>query len=52
MKILCIASMIGAFLIGCGLEGGALSVFQASVMLVPTGTLMACTFMHTDWYDA
>lgn len=40
-----------AFLIGCALEGGGLTVGQAFIALVPVAVLLVWSFVQSDLYE-
>ena len=50
-KPLFIASLAATILAAMALEGNALSLGQAVVVLVPAGVLMVWSFMQTDWWE-
>ena len=50
-KPLCLISMLICLVIACGLEGGAFSVGQAFVLIVPAAILLIWSFVQTDWYE-
>lgn len=50
-KPLFIASLIVVSIVAMALEGGALHLGQAVVVLVPASLLAAWSFTKTDWYN-
>lgn len=50
-KPLFIASLIATLLAAMALEGNALSLGQAAIVLAPAGVLMIWSFMQTDWWE-
>ena len=50
-KPLFIASLIATLLAAMALEGNALSLGQAAIVLVPACVLMIWSFMQTDWWE-
>ena len=50
-KPLFIASLAATILAAMALEGNALSLGQAVVVLVPACGLMVWSFMQTDWWE-
>lgn len=50
-KPLFISSLIATLLAATALEGNALSLGQAVIVLVPACGLMVWSFMQTDWWE-
>lgn len=50
-KPLFIASLIATLLAAMALEGNALSLGQAAIVLVPACVLMIWSFIQTDWWE-
>ncbi len=50
-KPLFIASLIATLLAAMALEGNALSLGQAAIVLAPACVLLIWSFMQTDWLE-
>lgn len=50
-KPLFVSSLIATLFAAMALEGNALSLGQAAIVLVPACVLMIWSFMQTDWWE-
>lgn len=50
-KPLFVSSLIATLFAAMALEGNALSLGQAAIVLAPAGVLMVWSFMQTDWWE-
>ncbi len=50
-KPLFVSSLIATLFAAMALEGNALSLGQAAIVLAPAGVLMVWSFIQTDWWE-